>query len=81
MKNGLQHKQQAIFRLPLLLSAALALPMTMVYAQDKSAEEIAKYREALADGNPADLLEMKGESLWKEKRGPKQASLEQWLIR
>lgn len=77
MKNGLQHKQQAIFRLPLRLSAALVLSMTTVYAQDKSSEEIAKYREALADGNPADLLEMKGESLWKEKRGPKQASLEQ----
>lgn len=31
----------------------------------------------LADGNPADLFEAKGEALWKEKRGPKRASLEQ----
>ena len=47
-------------------------------AQDsKVADELAKYREALADGNPADLLEVKGESLWTEKRGPKNASLEQ----
>lgn len=47
-------------------------------AQDsKVADELAKYREALADGNPADLLEMKGEGLWAEKRGPKNASLEQ----
>ena len=47
-------------------------------AQDsKVADELAKYREALADGNPADLLEVKGESLWTEKRGPKKASLEQ----
>ncbi len=47
-------------------------------AQDsKVADELAKYREALADGNPADLLEVKGESLWSEKRGPKNASLEQ----
>jgi sulfur-oxidizing protein SoxA len=46
-------------------------------AEDKVAEELAKYREALADGNPADLLEVKGESLWSEKRGPKNASLEQ----
>jgi sulfur-oxidizing protein SoxA len=46
-------------------------------AQDsKVADEIAKYREALADGNPADLLELKGEGLWKEKRGPKNATLE-----
>lgn len=50
----------------------------MAIAQDsKVADELAKYREALADGNPADLLEVKGESLWSEKRGPKNASLEQ----
>lgn len=49
-----------------------------VAAQDsKVADELAKYREALADGNPADLLEVKGEGLWSEKRGPKNASLEQ----
>ena len=49
-----------------------------VPAQDsKVADEIAKYREALADGNPADLFEVKGEGLWTEKRGPKNASLEQ----
>ena len=49
-----------------------------VLAQDsKVADELAKYREALADGNPADLLEVKGEGLWTEKRGPKKASLEQ----
>lgn len=49
-----------------------------VAAQDsKVADELAKYREALADGNPADLLEVKGEALWAEKRGPRNASLEQ----
>ena len=31
----------------------------------------------LQDGNPADLFEAKGEDLWKQKRGPKKASLEQ----
>jgi sulfur-oxidizing protein SoxA len=31
----------------------------------------------LADGNPAELFEAKGEELWKKKRGPKNASLEQ----
>ncbi|HEY1091252.1 MAG TPA: sulfur oxidation c-type cytochrome SoxA [Burkholderiaceae bacterium] len=30
----------------------------------------------LADGNPAELFEAKGEDLWKQKRGPKSASLE-----
>lgn len=61
--------------------AALAVAATFagpLFAQDsKVADELAKYREALADGNPADLLEVKGESLWSEKRGPKKASLEQ----
>lgn len=45
-------------------------------AQGTTAEGIAKYREMLQDGNPADLFEMKGEELWKQKRGPKAATLE-----
>jgi sulfur-oxidizing protein SoxA len=43
---------------------------------DPTVREIEKYREALADGNPADLWEARGEELWKQKRGPKNASLE-----
>src|SRR5437762_1861278 len=42
-----------------------------------TADEIAKYRAMLADDNPAELWEARGEALWKEKRGPKKASLEQ----
>ena len=34
-------------------------------------DEIAKYREALQDGNPAELWELRGEELWKTPRGPK----------
>lgn len=49
---------------------------TVVMAQD-AADGIAKYREMLQDGNPAELFEAKGEDLWKQKRGPKAASLEQ----
>ena len=62
-----------------LVGAALAAAFIgSAVAQDsKVADEIAKYREALADGNPADLFEVKGEGLWAEKRGPKNASLEQ----
>jgi sulfur-oxidizing protein SoxA len=41
-----------------------------------ASESIAKYREMLAEGNPAELWEARGEALWKEKRGPLQASLE-----
>jgi len=37
---------------------------------------IEEYRAMLQDGNPAELFEAKGEDLWKQKRGPKAASLE-----
>ena len=45
-------------------------------AQKTTADGIAEYRAMIADGNPADLFEAKGEELWKTKRGPKSASLE-----
>ena len=62
----------------MLVAAVIAVATSgLAVGQDKTAEELAKYREALADGNPADLLEVKGEALWQEKRGPKNASLEQ----
>ena len=61
--------------LSLLVLAALS---TSVLAQQKSAADgIAEYRAMLADGNPAELFEARGEDLWKKKRGPKNASLEQ----
>jgi sulfur-oxidizing protein SoxA len=47
-----------------------------VSAQKSAADGIAEYRKMLEDGNPADLFEAKGEALWKQKRGPKLASLE-----
>ena len=39
-------------------------------------EEIERYRAALGDGSPGELWEARGEDLWKQKRGPKAASLE-----
>jgi sulfur-oxidizing protein SoxA len=57
--------------LSLMLAAAAAL------AQSSAVDEIAKYRAALQDGNPAELWEARGADLWKQKRGPKNASLEQ----
>jgi L-cysteine S-thiosulfotransferase len=54
-----------------------ALCAGAAFAQQRTAtEEIERYRAALADGNPAELWEARGEALWKEKRGPKNASLE-----
>ena len=59
-----------------LAAAAVALPAAAL-AQKSAADGIAEYRKMLEDGNPAELFEMKGEELWKQKRGPKNASLEQ----
>ncbi len=57
--------------------AGLAIAAPIVSAQgDDTIKEIEKYRQALAEGNPAELFEMKGEELWKTPRGPKKVSLE-----
>jgi sulfur-oxidizing protein SoxA len=45
-------------------------------AKSSTVQEIEKYRAALGDDNPAELWEARGEDLWKQKRGPKMASLE-----
>ncbi len=59
------------------LSVALAAISAAAGAQQKSsADGIAEYRAMLADGNPAELFEAKGEALWKTRRGPKNATLE-----
>lgn len=57
------------------LLAAGALAST-AFAQKTTSQAIDEYRAMLADGNPAELYEAKGEDLWKTKRGPKNASLQ-----
>jgi sulfur-oxidizing protein SoxA len=54
---------------------ALLIGAATVRAQSTD-EGLAKYREMLSEDNPADLIEAKGEELWKTPRGPKQATLE-----
>jgi sulfur-oxidizing protein SoxA len=61
---------------PLLAAALLASLSLGAAAQKSTSEAIEEYRAMLADGNPAELFEAKGEMLWKQKRGPKNASLE-----
>ncbi|MBP6502089.1 MAG: sulfur oxidation c-type cytochrome SoxA [Rhodoferax sp.] len=62
----------------LLITSFLLASALGVSAQPKTTSEgIAEYRKMLADGNPAELFEAKGEELWKTRRGPKNASLEQ----
>ena len=58
------------------LLALGCLAATMALAQKSATQSIEEYRAMLADGNPAELFEAKGEELWKQKRGPKNASLE-----
>ena len=59
--------------LTLALAAGACAP---VLAQKTASQGIDEYRAMLQDGNPAELFEAKGEDLWKQKRGPKAASLE-----
>jgi len=58
------------------LALAMALGAAPALAQKTASQGIDEYRAMLQDGNPADLFEAKGEDLWKQKRGPKNASLE-----
>jgi sulfur-oxidizing protein SoxA len=67
----------------LAAACALALGPARVDAQapaqgtaPSTADSIAEYRALLAEGNPAELWEGRGEALWKQKRGPKNATLE-----
>ena len=58
------------------VAALAALACVSVWAQKTTSQGIDEYRAMLQDGNPAELFEAKGEDLWKQKRGPKAASLE-----
>ena len=60
----------------LLATTFLAAVSAAAFGQKSAADGIAEYRAMLADGNPAELFEAKGEDLWKQKRGPKNVSLE-----
>lgn len=46
-------------------------------AQKSTEQGIQEYRDMLADGNPAELVELRGEDLWSKPQGPKNATLEQ----
>jgi len=64
-------------RARLLAAGALIVLVPAAPSFSQSAvDEIAKYRQQLQDGNPAELWEARGEALWKTKRGPKNVSME-----
>ena len=62
---------------------AIAAALTVAWpsatvAQGKDATaEFEKFRAEMEESNPAELFELKGEELWKAKRGPKKVSLEE----
>jgi len=56
--------------------AALASFAINAHAQKTTEQGIQEYRDMLADGNPAELVELRGEDLWTKPQGPKNASLE-----
>ena len=61
----------------LLAGVLLAAPWGALAQTKSAADGIAEYRKMLADGNPAELFEARGEDLWNKKRGPNNASLQQ----
>ncbi len=60
----------------LSLLALSCLASASAFAQKSAVESIEEYRAMLADGNPADLFEAKGEDLWKQARGPLKQTLQ-----
>jgi sulfur-oxidizing protein SoxA len=59
-----------------IFSSAVALAIGAAFAQTSAVDEIAKYRAALQEGNPAELWEARGAELWKTPRGPNKVSFE-----
>jgi sulfur-oxidizing protein SoxA len=65
----------------LCAASALCAGLTAVQAaaqdSDATTAEFEKFRALMEEANPAELFEVKGEELWRTRRGPKNASLEQ----
>jgi sulfur-oxidizing protein SoxA len=59
-----------------MMAAVLAALLAHPAAAQDDKNVFAQYRDMFGD-NPAELMEMQGEELWKSKRGPKDVSLEQ----
>lgn len=64
---------------PALLAMVLCIIPVTTFAQDASEKEIERYRAMISDpmSNPGFLAVDRGEILWSEKRGARNASLEQ----
>ena len=60
----------------LVLASIAVAAAAAAQAPDPTAAEFDKFRVVLEQDNPAELFEVKGEELWRARRGPKNASLE-----
>ncbi|HZP91665.1 MAG TPA: sulfur oxidation c-type cytochrome SoxA [Burkholderiales bacterium] len=58
------------------IGATLCGVLAGIVLADDAMEEINKYRDMLKDDNPAELIAMQGEDLWKTPRGPRNATLQ-----
>jgi len=60
----------------LIFALAFGVNLSSFAQKDAAIKSIEEYRAMLQDGNPSELFEAKGEDLWHQKRGPKNATLE-----
>jgi sulfur-oxidizing protein SoxA len=60
----------------LAIGAMVAGSSVLAQTGAETVKKIEEYRQALADGNPAELWEARGEDLWKKKAGPQGVSLD-----
>ena len=70
-------KHALVLGLIAAIAATAAWLPAAAQTADPTAAEFDKFREIMEQDNPAELFEMKGEELWRTRRGPKNASLEQ----
>jgi len=59
------------------VAALVVAAAGVAFGQGSTVDEIAKYREALQDGNPAELWEARGEEMWTAPRGPRKVAFTQ----
>jgi L-cysteine S-thiosulfotransferase len=79
MKKSLGLVAVALIAMPLLLSVPARTTLAQSSPNNQGGDtirEIERYRQALGDGNPAELWEARGEAMWKEARGPNKTTLE-----
>ncbi|MGH8596956.1 MAG: sulfur oxidation c-type cytochrome SoxA, partial [Gammaproteobacteria bacterium] len=58
-----------------LLGGLCSASVPILHAESSTAEAIAEYHAMFGDENPAELWQLRGEELWRQKRGPKNADL------